>query len=155
MAFTAATHFGELVSVAERSIIMACFLVSAAEAVIVTVVEKVVEKKEEKAVASTEGTVHGTTFSRKLKWLKNMLWGGTVLLLFEHIWHGEVVPFFPFLTAMSSPDSAAEMFHEMSTVGVSMALLVTLVWGIICAVSYYLETKAAKSEVKEAEGETA
>ena len=42
-------------------------------------------------------------WSRKLKWLSYLLWGGALLLCFEHIWHGEVVPFFPFLTAMSDP----------------------------------------------------
>ena len=57
------------------------------------------------------------------------------MLCFEHIWHGEVVPFFPFLTAMSDPGDTAEMLHEMSTVGVTMAALVTAVWGVmVCAV---------------------
>ena len=70
--------------------------------------------------------------SVKLKWLSGMLVGGSFLLAFEHIWHGEVTPWFPFLTAMSDPSDAAEMFHEMATVGVTMAVLVTLVWVGIC-----------------------
>ncbi len=107
---------------------MACFLVSAAEAVVVKAVEKTVEKKE---TEENEASVK-IPLSRKLNWLTNMLTGGTVLLLFEHIWHGEVVPWFPFLTAMSDASDTAEMLHEMSTVGVCMALLVTAVWLIIC-----------------------
>lgn len=47
---------------------MACFLVPTAEAIVTGVVSKV-EKKNEAAV---EGKI---PFSRKLKWLKNMLWG--------------------------------------------------------------------------------
>ena len=70
---------------------MACFLVPTAEAIVTGVVSKV-EKKNEVAV---EGKI---PFSRKLKWLKNMLWGGAALLAYEHVWHGEVVPWFPFLT---------------------------------------------------------
>ncbi len=70
-------------------------------------------------------------FSRKLKWLKNMLWGGAALLAYEHVWHGEVVPWFPFLTAAANPEDAAVMLHEMATVGVTMALLVTAAWGCI------------------------
>ena len=58
--------------------------------------------------------------------LAYLLWGGAFLLCYEHIWHGEVVPWFPFLTAASDPASAAEMLHEMATVGVAMAALVTL-----------------------------
>ena len=60
--------------------------------------------------------------------MTNLLWGGSALLAFEHLWHGEVVPWFPFLTAMSDPADKAEMLYEMSTVGVTMAVLITLVW---------------------------
>ena len=60
-----------------------------------------------------------------------MLWGGAALLAYEHVWHGEVVPWFPFLTAAADPADAAVMLHEMATVGVTMALLVTAAWGCI------------------------
>ncbi|MBO6047702.1 MAG: hypothetical protein J6P61_08180 [Erysipelotrichaceae bacterium] len=117
---------------------MACFLVSAAEAVVVHTIEKSVEKKEIQLKSSTnhvkadEMTI---PMSRKLKWLKYLLIGGAVLLAFEHVWHGEVVPWSPFLTAMSNPADAAEMFHEMATVGVCMALLITSVWFIMCKIA--------------------
>ena len=103
---------------------MACFLVPTAEAIVTGVVSKV-EKKNEVVV---EGKI---PFSRKLKWLKNMLWGGAALLAYEHVWHGEVVPWFPFLTAAANPEDTAVMLHEMATVGVTMALLVTAAWGCI------------------------
>lgn len=109
---------------------MACFTVPAGEAIVATIVKKVVDKKEKK-----EGTVKNPNcipFSRKLKWLTNLLWGGSVLLAYEHVWHGEVKPFFPFLTAMEDPTDKAEMLHEMGTVGVGMAVLVTVVWIGIC-----------------------
>ena len=83
---------------------------------------------------------------RKLHWLTNMLWGGSVLLAFEHIWHGEVVPWFPFLTAMNDPGDAAEMFHEMSTVGVTMAILITFVWGCMVAVTNMIEKRKSMPE---------
>ncbi|MBR2576525.1 MAG: hypothetical protein IKE40_04420 [Firmicutes bacterium] len=113
---------------------MACFLVSAAEAVVVTAVEKAEEKKEKnlEEVRSEEVKETRIPFSRKLKWLTWMLWGGAALLLFEHIWHGEIVPWFPFLTAMSNPADKVEMFREMATVGVCMAGLITLVWVGMC-----------------------
>ena len=116
---------------------MACFLVSAAEAVIVTAVEKGVEKKESQLKESdaVEAKEIKIPFSRKLKWLTYMLWGGVVMLLFEHIWHGEIVPWFPFLTAMADKADTMEMLHEMATVGVTMAILITIVWGVICFVA--------------------
>ncbi len=113
---------------------MACFLVSAAEAVVVTAVEKAEEKKEQKIAENSSSEIVETKIplSRKLKWLSYMLWGGAILLAFEHIWHGEVVAWFPFLSAMSDPGDTAEMLHEMATTGVCMALLVTLVWIGMC-----------------------
>ena len=130
---------------------MACFLVPAAEAVVTTVVTKVLRKKESQKKAETvtfqldDNTVETgekIPFSEKMKWLNKLLWGGSGLLAFEHVWHGEVVPWFPFLTAAENPDSLQEMLNEMSTVGVSMAILVTAVWGGMVAVSSLMEKRA-------------
>ena len=107
---------------------MACFTVPAGEAIVTTIVKKTMEKKGVEKKESSSAI----PMSRKLKWLSNLLWGGSVLLAFEHVWHGEVQPFFPFLTAMSNPKDTAEMLHELATVGVSMAVLVTVVWIGIC-----------------------
>ena len=131
---------------------MACFVVPAAEAVVTTIVRKVMEKKE-KQPAETEILMDGVPekvsripFSRKLKWLTNLLWGGSALLAFEHVWHGEVVPWFPFLTAAANPEDAAEMLHEMATVGISMAALVTLVWLVMLGVSALIEKRILNAE---------
>lgn len=110
---------------------MACFLVPTTEAIVTTVLEKVLKQKN-------------NTFSVKLGWLNKMLWGGSALLAFEHVWHGEVVPFFPFLTAVKD-GNAAEMLHEMGTAGVSMAVLVTAVWGVMVAVSSFIEKRKDSS----------
>ena len=104
---------------------MACFLVPAAEAVATSIAKIEADKKETAKKTEQETKI---PFSTKLSWLRNMLWGGAVLLAFEHVWHGEVVPYFPFLTAASNPADKAEMLHEMATVGVAMAVLVTVVW---------------------------
>lgn len=135
---------------------MACFLVPAAEALVVTLITGVVQSKEKKAVCTHNLSASSQTghhqmrnipFSRKLKWLSNLLWGGSFLLAFEHIWHGEVVPWFPFLTAASNPAEAASMLHEMSTVGVSMALLVTFAWVVMLLVSNLLARNVFKSQM--------
>ena len=129
---------------------MACFLVSAAEALVVTAVEKVEEKKEAKAVEAGEKneTPH-IPLSRKLKWLTWMLWGGVILLAFEHLWHGEIAPYFPFLTAMSDPGDTAEMLHEMATVGVCMALLITAVWVVMCIAADAIVKRPDTAEARE------
>lgn len=105
---------------------MACFTVPAAEAVVTTIVKKNAEKK------GISAETH--PFLSKMKWLNNMLWGGSALLAFEHIWHGEITPWFPFLTNAANPADAAEMLREMATSGVGMAALVTAVWiGMVVA----------------------
>ncbi|MBR2752376.1 MAG: hypothetical protein IKE02_01460 [Lachnospiraceae bacterium] len=118
---------------------MACFLVPAAEAVATSIAKIEADKKE--SVKKTEQETK-IPFSTKLSWLRNMLWGGSVLLAFEHVWHGEVVPYFPFLTAASNPADKAEMLHEMATVGVTMAVIITVVWVCMLAVASVFEKRA-------------
>ena len=77
---------------------MACFLVPAAEAIVTTVASKAMKKN---SVPASEAEAQ-ITFGSKLNWLNNLLWGGSALLAFEHVWHGEVTPFFPFLTAAAA-----------------------------------------------------
>lgn len=105
---------------------MACFIVPATEAVVTTVIANVAKNKEKQN--KSEKNYNKISFSRKLSWLNNMLWGGSLLLAFEHVWHGEITPFFPFLTAANNVEDTMEMLHEMMTVGTSMAALVTAVW---------------------------
>ncbi len=121
------------------------------EAIAMTVAQKVNEKKEKKAGAAAAKSEAGyvmekTPFSKKLGWLNKLLWGGSALLAFEHVWHGEVVPYFPFLTAAGEgPEAVSEMLHEMGTAGVCMAVIVTVVWVGMLLVSKSLEKRALKA----------
>lgn len=130
---------------------MACLLVPAAEAIVVNIAAKAIEKKEketENVSVSFDGvkveTTHKIPFSRKLKWLSWLQLSGCILLAFEHIWHGEIVPWFPFLSAMADPADKMEMLHEMATVGVAMAVLTTVVWVAMLAVAHVIEKQAVK-----------
>ena len=123
---------------------MACFLVPAAEAVVTTVISKALDSKYKNTEAPS---VVG-----KIKWLNNLLWGGSALLAFEHIWHGEIVPWFPFLTAAGNPEEMSEVLHEMATVGVSMAVVVTLMWAGMVIVTSYMKKKASKPSRADAKG---
>ena len=115
---------------------MACFLVPTTEAVVTTVISKTAGKNSE------------NPFLRRMNWLNGMLWGGSALLAFEHVWHGEVTPWFPFLTNAANPEDAAEMLHEMGTSGVAMAVLVTVAWFVMVAVSHAVSKKKAPAASK-------
>ena len=136
---------------------MACFLVPAAEAVVTTVASKLIKTKENEVsvkLVQPDGTVEEATkipFSAKLGWLNKMLWGGSALLAFEHVWHGEVVPFFPFLTAVESGETA-EMLAEMGSAGVMMAFVVTAAWAGMLAVSSAIEKRALRTPKTAEEG---
>ncbi|MGN1315562.1 MAG: hypothetical protein ACI4VW_00665 [Acutalibacteraceae bacterium] len=129
---------------------MACFIVPVAEAIVTTVAAKIIKSKEKEEtvqISLSGGSVEEETkinFSEKLGWLNKMLWGGSALLAFEHLWHGEVIPFFPFLTAVENGETA-EMLAEMSSAGVGMSVLVTAVWVGMVAVSSVMEKKALMS----------
>ena len=127
---------------------MACFTVPAAEAIVTTIAGKIIKSKEKhQTLDASKNTNEAASpkipFSTKIGWLNKMLWGGSALLAFEHVWHGEVVPFFPFLTAVENGE-AGEMLREMATAGVGMALLVTAVWGIMVGVVSIFEKHADK-----------
>lgn len=122
---------------------MACFAVPAVEAVVVTASYFAVKKKERKlelqknsldSVPVTEDSSK-IKLSRKISWLMTMLWGGVFLLVIDHIWSGEIVPYPPFLSAMSNPEDTAEMLYEIKTLGVAMSVSLTAFWGFICAVA--------------------
>ncbi len=131
---------------------MACFLVPASEAVVTTVAQKIIESKEKKDNVQGNESVNEipkVRFSEKLSWLNKMLWGGSALLAFEHVWHGEVIPTAPFLTAVQNGETA-DMLAEMGTAGVGMAVLVTLVWGGMVAASGVIERRKETSVKEEA-----
>ncbi|MGN1472551.1 MAG: hypothetical protein ACI4WZ_00635, partial [Eubacteriales bacterium] len=115
-----------------------------------TVAAKVIkskEKEESVKLSLSDGSIQEVTkinFSTKLGWLNKLLWGGSALLAFEHLWHGEVVPFFPFLTAVENGETS-EMLGEMGSAGVMMAVLVTAVWVGMLAVSSVVEKRALRA----------
>ena len=137
---------------------MACFLVSAAEAIVVTVAAQVVKKNEMKAesVKLEKNAAIETRQEKKLPWSKklmilaSLLWGGAFLLCYEHIWHGEVVPWFPFLTAMNDPGDTAEMLSEIGSIGVTMAIIVTVTWAIMMFAADRIMARPDKEPVKTA-----
>lgn len=113
---------------------MACFLVPAAEAVVVGAVKRIVKGKEEMQHMEQEipkKELPKGKLSDKLGHLERLLAGGSVMLAFEHMWHGEIVPWFPFLTAVGNPADTAEMLHEMAAAGSGMAAVVTFAWAVM------------------------
>ena len=131
---------------------MGCFLVPATEAIITTVATKVIERKERKSEAALKETSEVTIekFSTKLKRLNALLWGGSTLLAFEHVWHGEVTAFFPYLTAANSPEEWQTMLGEMSTVGVGMAVAITAIWAVSSLVLKKIDKKPVENQMEKA-----
>lgn len=133
---------------------MACFVVPVVEAVVVSAVYAAVRVKENKyTLAHADNSERFETenkrmFSKKLAWLMKLLFGGSFLLAFEHLWHGEIVPWAPFLTAAADPGDRAQMLHEMSTVGIMMAVSVTALWAAMVIISYFVERRNVEAVQK-------
>jgi hypothetical protein len=133
---------------------MACFVAPAAVAIVTTIAQRVVKKKEEKGetVSAQQHTPTLGKWTKRLRWLNTMLWGGVILLAFEHIWHGEVVPWPPFLTAMQTPEEVGPMFREILTYGLTMTAVILIVWGILVGIAELAERRAGAQGI--ADGET-
>ena len=133
---------------------MACFVVPAAEAVVTSLITHVVKTREKEEVVkltAEDGMSCDAVkirFSQKLGWLNKLLIGGSGLLAFEHFWHGEVIPYFPFLTAVRNGETAG-MLTEMGTTGAAMAGFVTAVWCGMLAVSSVIEKRALSASARQ------
>ena len=96
---------------------MACFLAPMATGIVTTVFRKKIPA------------------ALKIGWLNIMLWGGVAMLAIEHIAHGEVVFYPPFLTAMQNPADIPVMLQELATVGGTMTIAIVVVWIILVAIT--------------------
>ncbi len=105
---------------------MACLIVPGVEGLAALGVAQLLLASKNGHVKDSAAHYWGTN----LKTLSGYLLGGAFLLLIEHIWHGEIIFSYPFLTAMKTPEDTEVMLHEMATVGVTMALLVTSFWAL-------------------------
>lgn len=120
---------------------MACFVVPLAEAVVLGGVKMAfghfsVENEVIKAAKEKIGT------------LQKMLFGGSFLLAIEHYVNGEISFVPPFLTAMKSPEETQIMLEEMRTAGVTMAVLVTAVFGLMMLISYFMKKSSILTKLK-------
>ncbi|MBR4147015.1 MAG: hypothetical protein IKU00_03875 [Bacteroidales bacterium] len=98
---------------------MSCFIVPLAQAMVTSTYRKVNEKSIENSHSALK---------RHIPVLEKMLWGGSVMLVVDHIINGELTWRFPFFTALEEAGGGAVMLREMLTVGVPMSLVITAVW---------------------------
>jgi hypothetical protein len=96
---------------------MACFIAPLVEAITVTAIRK-------------SGLKGNSPYLQHLPDLEKMLWGGTLMLIVDHIINGELTWTFPFFTSLGQTGGAAILWREVLTVGVPMALALTAAWGI-------------------------
>lgn len=101
---------------------MACFIVPLTQAIATTAVRRRAQRANQHSVIIDQ-----------LPQLELMLWGGSAMLIVDHIISGEIMPMFPFFSALLEEGGLATMLREMLTVGVPMSLLVTAIWGVMVA----------------------
>ena len=99
---------------------MCCFLVPLAQAVATSVYRK--------THAAAVLDPQSGALLRHLPDLEKMLWGGSLMLIVDHVINGELTWRFPFFTALDSVGGGAVMLREILTVGVPMALALTAAW---------------------------
>ena len=99
---------------------MACFIVPLVQAVATTVYRK----RHAAEIAAPGASV----LKNRLPDLEKMLWGGTLMLIVDHVINGELTWRFPFFTALGQEGGGLVMLREMLTVGVPMSLVLTAAW---------------------------
>jgi len=96
---------------------MACFIAPMSLAIVTTVFRKKIPE-----------ALH-------IGWLNIMIWGGAIMLAVEHIAHGEIILYPPFLTAMQTPAEIPVMLQEMAVVGGTMTIIIVFVWILLVVAS--------------------
>jgi len=114
---------------------MCCFIVPMVQAVATTAYRKHIEKS---------GNAESSAWKSNIPTLEKFLWGGTIVLLVDHIISGELSWRFPFLTALGYGDGVSVILKEMLTVGVPMSVVVTVIW----AAYVMLKSPALKRSAK-------
>ena len=99
---------------------MACFIVPLVQAAATSLYRKL----NAKGISSPDASA----LKRNVPALEKMLWGGSVMLIVDHIINGEVTWRYPFFTALTEAGGADAMLREMLTVGVPMSLVLTAEW---------------------------
>jgi len=102
---------------------MACFIAPMSLAIITTIFRKKIPE------------------NLKIGWLNVMIWGGVIMLAVEHIAHGEVVLYPPFLTAMQTPSEIPVMLQEMAIIGGTMTIAIVSIWLAMVFVSQKINQK--------------
>ena len=101
---------------------MSCFIAPLVAAVATTAIRKA-RTKAVKAPGSSP-------FLHHLPDLEKMLWGGTLMLIVDHVINGELTWAFPFFTALGESGGASLLLREILTVGVPMALILIAAWAV-------------------------
>lgn len=110
---------------------MACFVVPLTQAVVTTVMRKRLKNNSNKNI-----------WLSQLPKLELMLWGGSLMLVVDHILNGELTWQYPFFTAMQQKDGIYTMLQEMLCVGLPMSCVVTSAYIALVALAYRVESKA-------------
>ena len=115
---------------------MACFTAPLAAAIAAGIARRTV-------AAGDSDKPETISWATKLGWLEKLSFGGCALLAFEHIWHGEIIFQFPFLTGVRDGNTA-EVLREIATVGGAMTALILAVWvGMLFVSSAIVKRKPA------------
>ena len=93
---------------------MACFIAPLVQAVATTAYRKLSHKPVPASV----------------KTLETMLWGGSIMLVVDHVINGELTWQFPFFTALTQTGGWGVMLKEIVAVGIPMCLVITAVWSV-------------------------
>lgn len=106
---------------------MACFLVPMAQAIATTIYRK----HNSSSIYSPEAAI----LKHEIPALEKMLWGGTVMLIVDHIINGEIMFRFPFFTAFTQAGGTEIFLKELLTVGLPMSIVLTAAWALWALVS--------------------
>lgn len=116
---------------------MACFIVPMVQAIATSIYRKSAGKSISAPGASA--------FKKNVPALEKMLWGGSVMLIVDHIINGELSWRFPFFTSLGVEGGTQVFLKELLTVGVPMSVVLTAVWAVYALIKENGKVQTSKA----------
>lgn len=97
-------------------------------------------------IAPTTAAIVATGIKKKIpakyhfEWLVMLFWGGSIMLIIDHLISGELAPYPPFLTT-----NPAKILPEILIIGGSMTMSTVIVWIIMILTSNIFKKENKKA----------
>jgi len=133
---------------------MSCFLIPLTQAIATTAIRHHYSRQQATSLIGEDAfhrdvrpfaKVHNSPWLRHLPKLELLLWGGSLMLVIDHILSGELSWSYPFFTALTEADGVQALLREILSLGIPMSLVPTLIYLFLVYRSFHQTSSSSNA----------